>query len=150
MLSGLTSINSDFDQWHVRKQGLKTTHSWIVEERIVERSTCFDIIRWNNYLNKNGDPKLRGKLVPKMSPGTFLLVPIYFSGTFLVVPKSFKRLVMGPVWWSLLQWFPSEVEHSSTKINWIPVLLKFLIDTNNLDLFVIRKLIFFFIKKRIT
>jgi hypothetical protein len=108
------------------------------------------IIRWNNYLNKNGDPKLRGKLVPKMSPGTFLLVPIYFSGTFLVVPKSFKRLVMGPVWWSLLQWFPSEVEHSSTKINWIPVLLKFLIDTNNLDLFVIRKLIFFFIKKRIT
>ncbi len=81
-------------------------------------------IRWNNYLNKNGDPKLLGKLVPKISPGTFLLVSIFFSGTFLFVPKSFKRLVMGPVWWSSLQWFPNEVEHSSIKINRILILLK--------------------------
>ncbi len=53
MLSCLTSINSNFDQWHVRKQGLKMTYfelskkkeriveEGIVEEGIVERSTCF-------------------------------------------------------------------------------------------------------------
>ena len=48
MLSCLTSINSVFDQWHVRKQGLKRPilelskkTKRIVEERIVERSTCF-------------------------------------------------------------------------------------------------------------
>ena len=32
MLSCFISINSYFDQWHVRKQGLKTTHSTIVEQ----------------------------------------------------------------------------------------------------------------------
>ena len=32
MLSCFSSINSYFDQWHVQKQGLKTTHSSIVEQ----------------------------------------------------------------------------------------------------------------------
>ena len=32
MLSCFSSINSYFDKWHVQKQGLKTTHSSIVEE----------------------------------------------------------------------------------------------------------------------
>ncbi len=32
MLPCFSSINSYFDQWHVRKQGLITTHSSIVEE----------------------------------------------------------------------------------------------------------------------
>ncbi len=32
MLSCFSLINSYFDQWHVRKQGLKTTHSSIVEQ----------------------------------------------------------------------------------------------------------------------
>jgi hypothetical protein len=31
-LSCFSSINSYFDQWHVRKQGLKTTHSSIVKQ----------------------------------------------------------------------------------------------------------------------
>jgi len=37
----LTLINSYFDQWHIRKQGLKTTYSWIVEEK------------WKNCWRKN-------------------------------------------------------------------------------------------------
>ena len=55
MLSCFSLINSYFDQWHVRKQSLKTTHSSIVEEikiiveeRIVERHTCFALNKMEN------------------------------------------------------------------------------------------------------
>ncbi len=42
MLSCFSSINSYFDQWHVRKQGLKMTHSSMVKENQnnCQRTNC--------------------------------------------------------------------------------------------------------------
>ena len=55
----------------------------------------------------NGDPKLLGKLVPKISSEIFPFGADILMGTFFLVPNSFIRLVMGP---TSMEWFSIEVE----------------------------------------